>query len=82
MALLRLAVDFEHPDRTWWEAGGRELWEAITEGFGENAVVLDSQVAESWLAEARRVEGWDGGPEHAPHPIAASPVEGDLEWEE
>ena len=49
MALTRLAVDFEHSDRTWWEAGGRALWEAITEGFGENAVVLDAEVAKSWL---------------------------------
>lgn len=82
MGLTRLAVDFEHPSRTWWESGGRELWEAITEGFGENAVVLDAEVAESWLAEARRVQGWEDGPEHAPHPIAAGPVEGDLTWEE
>lgn len=80
--LTRLAVDFEHAGRRWWETGGRELWEAITEGFGENAVVLDAQVAESWLVEARQIQGWDEGPEHAPHPIAASPVEGDVEWEE
>jgi hypothetical protein len=82
VALTRLAVDFEHSDRTWWEAGGRELWEAITEGFGENAVVLDAQVAKSWLVEAGRVEGWDSGPEHAPHPISAAAVEGAVEWEE
>ena len=79
---MRLAVDFEHASRTWWEAGGRELWDAITEGFGENAVLLEATVAESWLAEARQLEGWSDGPEHAPHPIAASSVEGDLEWEE
>jgi hypothetical protein len=82
VGLIRLAVDFEHPGRAWWDSGGRELWEAITEGFGENAVILDAGVAESWLAEARRVRGWEDGPEHAPHPIAAGPVEGDLQWEE
>ena len=80
--MVRLAIDFEHESQTWWDAGGRTLWEGITEGMGENAVVLDADLAESWLAAARNIEGWDAGPEHAPHPVAASAVEGDVEWEE
>ena len=31
--MVRLAIDFEHPSRTWWEKGGQELWDGITEGF-------------------------------------------------
>ena len=31
--MVRLAIDFENSSRTWWESGGRALWESITEGF-------------------------------------------------
>lgn len=69
--LIRLAIDFEHDSRRWWEAGGQELWDAIREGFDGGSVVLEASLAESWLAEAARIPGWDDGPEHAPHPIRA-----------
>jgi hypothetical protein len=75
--MVRLSVDFENPSRIWWERGGSELWDGITEGFDGSAVVLDDDIAESWLAEARRIPGWDGGPEYAPHPIAVSNVDED-----
>ena len=67
--MIRLAVDFEHPSRRWWENGGQDLWDGITEGFDGSSVVLDDDLAASWLSSARTVEGWDDGPEHAPHPI-------------
>jgi hypothetical protein len=76
--MVKLSVDFEHASRTWWESGGRELWEGIT-GDGESGVVLDDDLAESWLREARKVPGWDDGPDYAPHPIAVSPVAPDDE---
>jgi hypothetical protein len=75
--MLRLAVDFEHPSREWWQNGGQELWDGITEGFEESSVVLEESLAESWLAEARRIPGWDAGPEYAPHPIRVAAVDPD-----
>jgi hypothetical protein len=75
--MIKLSVDFEHPSQEWWEAGGRELWNGITSGFDETSVVVDDAVAESWLAEARRVPGWSAGPEFAPNPIAAQPIADD-----
>jgi hypothetical protein len=77
--MVRLSVDYENPAPTWWASGGRELWEGITEGFGESSVVLDESVADSWLAEARRIPGWFGGPEYAPHPIQAATLADDDE---
>jgi hypothetical protein len=77
--MLRLAIDFEHPSRTWWEKGGQELWDGITEGFDGNSVVLDDSIAASWLERARSIPGWDGGPDYAPHPIAVSAVNEDEE---
>lgn len=80
--MIRLSVDFEHPSKTWWDAGGRELWEGITGESDGHAVVVDDGLAESWLAQARTIDGWDAGPDYAPHPIQASEVEpddGDLE---
>ena len=75
--VVKLAIDYEFASRTWWENGGQALWDAIAEGGG--SVVLDAAVAESWLAEARQIPGWDDGHEYAPHPIAASePEEEDL----
>jgi len=69
--MIRLAVDYEHPSRLWWESGGQELWDGLLSGLEDTSVVLDDDIAESWLAEASRVPGWDAGPEFAPHPIAA-----------
>ena len=75
--MLRLSIDFECPAPTWWEKGGRELWESIAEGFDGSSVVLDDPLAESWLARAREIPGWNGGPDYAPHPIALSAVADD-----
>ena len=72
--MRRLSVDFEFPSKTWWESGGRELWQGIAEGFDGGSVVVDDDLAESWLAEARRIPGWDDGHEFAPHPISLSDV--------
>ena len=77
--MVRLAVDFEHPSRSWGENGGQELWDGITEGFDGSSVVLDEHMAESWLTAARAVEGWKGGPDYAPHPITVAPVDEDDE---
>jgi hypothetical protein len=75
--MFKLSVDFEFPSRSWWDAGGRELWEGVAEDLDASSVVLDEALAESWLAQARRIPGWDAGPEYAPHPIAVSRVEDD-----
>ena len=75
--VTRLAIDFGHESRTWWENGGRDLWEAITGGFDENSVVVDDDLAASWLTTASAVEGWDAGPDFAPHPIHSSPADED-----
>lgn len=74
MPFVRLAVDYEFPSRTWWETGGRELWEAVADGSDASAVILDGDLAASWLDRARLLPGWADGPEYAPHPISASDV--------
>ena len=73
--MVRLSIDFENASQTWWDKGGRDLWEGITEGFDNNSVVLDDSLAESWLDTARKLPGWDDGPEYAPHPIMLSPID-------
>ncbi len=78
--MVRLSIDFEFASQTWWERGGRELWEGIAEGFDGSSLVLDEALAESWLSQARAISGWDDGPDYAPHPIAVSPVDEDEEF--
>ena len=68
--MRKLAIDYEFASRTWWENGGQDLWDAISEGAG--SVVLDDHVAHSWLEEAGRLPGWEEGHDYAPHPIAVS----------
>ncbi len=75
MALVKLAVDFEFESRVWWKEGGQELWDAINDGAA--AVLLDEDIAQSWLSQAAALPGWDDGPEYAPHPIAVSEVDDD-----
>lgn len=69
--MMKLSIDFEHPSRAWWDAGGQSLWEGIIEEVGASSVVLDDDIAASWLAQAEKIHGWANGPEFAPHPIAA-----------
>ncbi len=77
--MVRLTVDFENPSREWWESGGQELWDGIAEGFDGPAVLVDEDLAESWLEEARKLPGWNDGPEYAPHPVRVTPVDEDEE---
>jgi len=68
--MIRLAIDYEHSDRTWWEAGGQDLWESLLDSPDAGSVVVDDGIAESWLAAAAALPGWDGtGHAFAPHPI-------------
>ena len=41
---------------------------------------LDRRRLPRVLAEARKIPGWDDGPEHAPHPVTARPIEDDEEY--
>jgi hypothetical protein len=73
--MVRLSIDFENPSKTWWDQGGQELWDGITEDFDGSSVVVDESLAESWLETARKIPGWDDGPEYAPNPIAVAEVD-------
>ncbi len=73
MALVKLAIDYEFASRVWWQAGGQELWDAVNDGA--QAVLLDEDIAHSWLAQAAAISGWNQGPDYAPHPITVSPVD-------
>jgi hypothetical protein len=77
--MVRLSIDFEFPSRAWWENGGQDLWDGIAEGFDGSYVVLDPSLAESWLAQARDIPGWDAGSEYAPHPVRLMPLDEDDE---
>ncbi len=66
---VKLAIDFENTAQHWWEAGGRDLWESIAEGFDNNSVVIEESLAQSWLSQAETIDGWHDGPEFAPHPV-------------
>lgn len=80
MEFVKLAVDYENPARLWWEGGGRELWESIAEAADAGSVVVETSIADSWLAEAARIDGWSDGPDYAPHPIARRDVDPDEDF--
>lgn len=67
--MTKLGIDYENTDRTWWQAGGAELWEGITGDRDAGSVVVDDDLAASWLTSAAAIPGWATGPEYAPHPI-------------
>jgi len=77
--MVRLAIDFENPGREWWESGGQDLWDALVEGFDNNDVVLEEGLAQSWLAQAANIPGWEGGAEWSPHPICIKQIDEDEE---
>ena len=79
MSMVKLVVDFENTSKTWWEEGGRDLWEGMLEGFDNHSVLLEESIAESWLVEAAKLPGWHGGPDHSPHPIRMDAVDEDEE---
>ena len=59
--MIRLAVDFENPCPEWWASGGQELWDALVEAFDGNHVVVEESLADSWIREASKLPGWEGG---------------------
>ncbi|MEM7411790.1 MAG: hypothetical protein AAF430_16285 [Myxococcota bacterium] len=75
--MKKLAIDFEFASRTWWENGGQDLWDAVTEGFDGSGVLVDDDLAKSWMAQAASIDGWNDGTEYAPHPVRASEVDED-----
>jgi len=75
--MVKLQIDFEFPSREWWESGGQDLWDGISDGFDGSSVVVDESVAESWLAAAEQLPGWDGGHEYAPHPVIVAALDED-----
>ena len=75
--MVRLAIDFEFASRAWWENGGQQLWDALAEDFDGSGVVVDDDLATSWLAQARQIEGWTDGSEYAPHPVRPVPLADD-----
>ena len=77
--MVRLAIDFENESPEWWDAGGRELWESLLEGFDNNDVILDEGIAESVLEKAAEIPGWNVGPAHAPHPLCIKSIDEDEE---
>ena len=77
--MVKLVIDFENASRHWWENGGQELWNGIAEGFDGSKVLVEFSIAESWIAEAAKLPGWDDGPEYAPHPVVVRPVDEDEE---
>jgi hypothetical protein len=77
--LVRLAIDFENTAENWWDAGGRDLWEGLAEAPDASQVVVDAELARSWLAQASAIPGWDDGPEFAPHPVCQREFAGDEE---
>ncbi len=80
MEMVRLAVDFENPARTWWDNGGRDLWEGIAESPDASSIVVDRTLAESWMRQAEQLPGWSGeGNEYSPHPILMKEIDEDEE---
>jgi len=77
--LVRLAIDYEHAGRRWWEGGGQDLWDALLESPGDKDVVVDEAVAHSWVAQAEAIEGWNDGPEYAPHPVVVQGIDADAD---
>lgn len=75
--LVRLGIDFENPAREWWANGGGELWESIAESRDASSIVVDESIAKSWLEQAATLDGWQGGPEYAPHPVRLLEVDPD-----
>jgi hypothetical protein len=78
--MVKLAIDFENPAAEWWDSGGRDLWEALTEAFDNNDVIVEASIASSWLQQAATIPGWEGGPEYSPHPICKKQVDEDEEY--
>lgn len=74
---MRLAIDFEFSSRTWWDNGGQQLWDALAESFEGSGVVVDRDLAESWLVQAGQIEGWSDGPDYAPHPVRMLEIDED-----
>ena len=75
--MVRLGIDFEFASRVWWESGGQELWEGVAESADASKVLVDDHLAASWMQQAAQIEGWNDGPEYAPHPVRLTQIADD-----
>lgn len=49
----------------------------MTEAFDGSGIIVDDDLAESWLRQAKELEGWADGHEYAPHPVRISDFDED-----
>ncbi len=78
--MKKLKVDFEFTSKVWWTSGGEDLWNGISEAFDGSEIVIEENLAHSWITEASAIPGWNDGSEFAPHPIAMADVNEDEEF--
>lgn len=64
-----VSVDYENNATEWWESGGRELWEQFAGDARADEAVMSDQQVRQFLLKAKRIPGWNGGPQYAPNPI-------------
>lgn len=72
------AIDNENNAEAWWDAAREQVescpvWAGrlLIEGGGSSAQLseLEAKMFRRWCES---LPGWDGGPDHAPHPIVFS----------
>lgn len=69
-----IAVDYENNSDAWWQAA-RAASDApaairpLLAVGGADSVEVAADELPALLAWCAALPGWDGGPEHAPHPV-------------
>ena len=81
---IRIAVDYENDAETWWDNARtaarrednyptddmRDLPASCAALLGNvDSVTVSTEDAEAFRRWCEQIEGWRGGPEHAPHPF-------------
>lgn len=82
--MKRISVDYENNANAWWEDARQQLDQApanvrarlmpLLEPLGPAQIDVADSTAEAIVDWAESLEGWDDGPDYAPHPLLAQDV--------
>lgn len=81
--MIRVMIDYENNAETWWDNGGRELWDRWEYKKDKyNYLNLTEEEAKSFFKTASSIEGWDDpeAPAYARFPLLFVNENGEDVW--
>lgn len=81
--IIRVMIDYLNQAETWWEKGGRKLWDKYSYAKDKyNYLNLDETAAREFYHAAEKIPGWENPDQHAfaRYPLEFQTLDGVNVW--